>query len=129
MMTLRANLEAFRRHVDEIVPGEKAAVMARADTALAATFDRTRPPAPGSTVPAFTLPDQFGRSVQLRDQLRGGSVVLLFFRGGWCPFCSLTLRAWQRELVALRATRPDHLARSGRSPTLATTSGRLTAHR
>jgi peroxiredoxin len=31
----------------------------------------------------FTLPDQAGRPTTLSDELRGGAVVLVFFRGDW----------------------------------------------
>jgi peroxiredoxin len=47
----------------------------------------------GDIAPDFTLPDQFGRDVSLAEHLARGPVVLTFFRGGWCPFCTITLRA------------------------------------
>ena len=40
--------------------------------------------------------------MSLRERLARGPAVLVFFRGGWCPFCTLTLRAWQEALPALR---------------------------
>jgi peroxiredoxin len=47
----------------------------------------------GDLAPAFALPDQRGGTVALRDLLARGPVVLTFFRGGWCPFCAISLRA------------------------------------
>jgi peroxiredoxin len=32
----------------------------------------------------------------LSEKLSHGAVVLTFFRGGWCPFCTITLRALQQ---------------------------------
>jgi peroxiredoxin len=61
----------------------------------------------GSPAPGFTLPDADGNMVDLRSLLRMGPVVLSFYRGDWCPFCNLELRALQRshdELRALGAT-------------------------
>jgi peroxiredoxin len=52
----------------------------------------------GDTVSDFVLKDQRQRSVRLYDQLAQGPVVLTFFRGGWCPYCNLTLRAWRYAL-------------------------------
>lgn len=52
----------------------------------------------GDTAPDFLLPDEEGRlhsSKYLRAQ---GPLVISFYRGGWCPFCSA-------ELVALQAIR------------------------
>ncbi len=57
---------------------------------------------PGERAPGFALIDQKGASVRLADRLALGPVVLLFSRGGWCPFCTLQLRAWQDALPRLR---------------------------
>lgn len=65
---------------------------------------------PGDTAPEFSLPDQHGTSVRLADRLALGPVVLVFFRGGWCPFCALTLRAWQDALDELHDAGGDLLA-------------------
>ena len=55
----------------------------------------------GDLAPDFTLPDQDGQLVSLSARLDRGPVVLLFVRGGWCPFCALTLRAYDRLRTAL----------------------------
>ena len=65
---------------------------------------------PGDAAPPFHLPDQNGAMVELKDRLRLGPVVLLFIRGGWCPFCTLTLRAWQGALPLLHDAGGDLLA-------------------
>lgn len=52
----------------------------------------------GDTVDDFMLKDQRQRPVRLYEQLERGPVVLTFFRGGWCPYCNLTLRAWRYAL-------------------------------
>ncbi len=56
---------------------------------------------PGDRAPDFALIDQNGASVRLADHLALGPVVLLFSRGGWCPFCTIWLRAWQDSLPQL----------------------------
>lgn len=65
---------------------------------------------PGDMAPEFSLPDQHGTPVRLADRLAHGPVVLVFFRGGWCPFCALTLRAWQDALDELHDAGGDLLA-------------------
>ena len=64
----------------------------------------------GDLAPDFTLPDQHGRPVSLADRLLLGPVVLLFVKGGWCPFCTLALRAWQDALPRLHDLGGDLLA-------------------
>lgn len=56
----------------------------------------------GDLAPDFALPDQSGRVTSLRELLGHGPVVLTFFRGGWCPFCSIALRALDRIHAELR---------------------------
>ena len=67
-------------------------------------------PKPGDTAPDFALPNQHGRIVHLADRLLQGPVVLLFVRGGWCPFCTMTLRAYQNFLPAFHQEGADLLA-------------------
>ncbi len=50
------------------------------------------------SAPDFSLPDAFGREISLRTLLRTGPVVISFYRGEWCPFCNLELRALQQAL-------------------------------
>ena len=64
----------------------------------------------GDPAPDFTLPDQHGRPVRLGDRLALGPVAVLFIRGGWCPFCTILLRAWADALPALQEAGGDLLA-------------------
>ena len=47
----------------------------------------------GDRVPDFMLPNAEGRLVQSSELLGGGPVVLSFYRGVWCPYCSAELNA------------------------------------
>ncbi|AXO79528.1 AhpC/TSA family protein [Olleya aquimaris] len=46
----------------------------------------------------FTLKNALNKSVTLYDQLKTGPVVLTWYRGGWCPYCNITLHALQDKL-------------------------------
>lgn len=52
----------------------------------------------GDLAPDFTLPDAYGRSVSLSGLLPKGPAVVAFYRGSWCPYCNLQLRAYQSVL-------------------------------
>ena len=39
-----------------------------------------------------------GNTVKLSELWKEGPVVLMWYRGGWCPYCNLQLRAMQRSL-------------------------------
>ncbi len=57
----------------------------------------------GETAPDFTLPNANGREVRLSDLLAQGPVVLVFYRGAWCPYCNLHLHALQKTLPMIEA--------------------------
>ena len=67
-------------------------VMNKAAEDLAATL-----PKPGLDVgtraPDFALPSALGEMIRLSDLLTQGPVILTFYRGAWCPYCNLQLRA------------------------------------
>ena len=52
----------------------------------------------GAKAPDFLLPETRGGTVSLSSLLAKGPTVVTFYRGGWCPFCDLQLRAYQRVL-------------------------------
>ncbi len=52
----------------------------------------------GVVAPAITGIDQNGLSVSLAERLKKGPVVLLFYRGYWCPVCNKYLGEFQSEL-------------------------------
>lgn len=49
----------------------------------------------GDTAPDFLLPDWEGRLVSSAWMREKGPLVLSFYRGGWCPFCTSELQALQ----------------------------------
>jgi peroxiredoxin len=50
------------------------------------------------TAPDFSLPNLEFNDIQLYPLLEKGPVILSFFRGKWCPYCNLELRALQKQL-------------------------------
>src|SRR5271155_3630157 len=56
----------------------------------------------GQSAPDFTLPDAFGNPVSLSALLARGPVVISFYRGEWCPFCNIELRALQQALPTIK---------------------------
>jgi len=63
----------------------------------------------GDSMPDFELPSADGRFIASCDLLARGPLVLSFFRGGWCPYCTLELRALQAALPEIE-TRGASLA-------------------
>ena len=57
----------------------------------------------GQQSPSFSLTNANGASVTLTERLEHGPVVLAFYRGGWCPYCNIALRALQARLPEIKA--------------------------
>lgn len=53
----------------------------------------------GDRLDSFTLDDATGQSVSLEEIVASGAAVIVFYRGGWCPYCNLALRTYQSELL------------------------------
>ncbi len=70
----------------------------------------------GSKAPDFTLKNAIGNKVSLYDELENGPVILMWYRGGWCPYCNLTLRAMEDMLPQYRAGGAQLLALTPESP-------------
>lgn len=71
----------------------------------------------GDVAPDFTLKNVDGSMVTLSTLLTKGPVVITWYRGGWCPYCSITLKAYQEvydefkglgvSLIAISPELPD----------------------
>jgi peroxiredoxin len=55
--------------------------------------------AAGVSLPDAELLDVHGSVTTLRAVLDGRQTVVVFYRGAWCPFCNIALRAYQDELL------------------------------
>lgn len=52
----------------------------------------------GDKAANFTLKNALNKSVSLYNELENGPVVLTWYRGGWCPYCNITLHYLQEKL-------------------------------
>ncbi|GAF05662.1 peroxiredoxin-like family protein [Saccharicrinis fermentans] len=57
----------------------------------------------GDMAPNFTLKNAMGTEVSLQEYLKKGPVVLVWYRGGWCPYCNINLKFLQDELPNFKA--------------------------
>ncbi|MBU6394570.1 MAG: AhpC/TSA family protein [Sphingomonadales bacterium] len=101
--TLKSALDQFRLEFTGKIPPEIAAAMTRADNELAASGIAAQALGAGAEAPDFTLKGARGETVTLSRLLRQSPVVVSFYRGGWCPYCNLELRALQAVLPEITA--------------------------
>lgn len=75
-----------------------------------------------SKAPDFRAVDQNGNSIRLKDMVKNGNVVLFFYRGNWCPYCSRQLKQLQDSLelfvekgvqvVAITPEKPEGISKT-----------------
>ncbi|MCL4117863.1 UNVERIFIED_CONTAM: hypothetical protein GTU68_005053 [Idotea baltica] len=70
----------------------------------------------GERAPNFELPDLQNKQISLKSLLHTGPLVVTFYRGSWCPYCNLALRALQASLKDIRALGADLIAISPEKP-------------
>jgi peroxiredoxin len=103
MTTLDAELRAFYESRHPQIPAETREIMDRAARGLAESGQADRSLTVGARAPRFSLPSATGHTVTLEGLLAEGPVVLTFYRGAWCPYCNIALRALQQHHDAIAA--------------------------
>ncbi|TWU43473.1 putative peroxiredoxin bcp [Novipirellula aureliae] len=100
----RKNNPEFAKRVDELLSSADA--FQAGDNAIEV----------GRKAPDFELPSPRGESVSLSTLLANGPVVVTFYRGSWCPYCSLQLRAMQQRLPDIQSLGAELVAISPQVP-------------
>ena len=103
-MSLQAKLDAFKADFEAgkppySVPRSFIETMHRATAELIESRAAQRAKKAGDVAPSFSLKDPEGNVVNSADPLKRGPLVLSFYRGVWCPYCNI-------DLKALEAARP-----------------------
>ena len=93
MKSLNAQLRAFKTSVCQRADADLARALVEAEAEHRADAAAASPLGVGAQAPAFILTDSERQTHRLADHLARGPVLLVFFRGGWCPYCTMTLRA------------------------------------
>ena len=70
----------------------------------------------GAKMPSFTLGDMNGKQVGSDDLLKKGNLVVVFYRGAWCPFCNLYLKKLQDNAAQIKAAGGNIVAISVENP-------------
>ncbi|WP_419802906.1 peroxiredoxin-like family protein [Mucilaginibacter sp.] len=76
----------------------------------------------GESIPTVNLTDFNGKPFNLNEEVAKKPTVLIFYRGGWCPFCNRelsgiqtiegSLRAMGYQIVAISTDSPENLSKT-----------------
>jgi peroxiredoxin len=114
--SLQQQLAEFQAAFKQRAPAERVAMMEAATAQLRATGIESSALGVGAALPDIDLHDAQGRVRSLKAQNADGPLVIVFYRGGWCPYCNLALREWQRLLPDLRRLGASLVAVSPQTP-------------
>lgn len=70
----------------------------------------------GDRIPNFSLLDATKKEISSEVLLKKGPIVLVFYRGGWCPYCNLQLHDLQAHLPEIKNLGADLVAISPQNP-------------
>ncbi len=102
-MSLQDQLDAFKARFKTQAPAGAFEAFARSTQELIDSGQADRAIAAGDAAPDFTLTDQDGETVSLKSLLANGPVVVSFYRGVWCPYCNIELKALEAALGEIKA--------------------------
>jgi peroxiredoxin len=66
--------------------------------------------------PGFSAKDQEGKAISLEEELKKGAVVLVFYRGYWCPYCNKYLKQLEDSLTLIIAKGARLITVTGEKP-------------
>jgi len=101
MTMIKNELDAHTAKIVARLGADAAAILfdgqiGRARTVVNGALDK------GQKAPSFELPDADGNLIALGSRLNNGPVVVTFYRGGWCPYCNIALRALQSHMPEIK---------------------------
>lgn len=102
-MPLQERLDGFKAQFKKIAPEGAFEALARSTQELIDSGQAERALKAGDKVPDFVLMDSERNEVSLTDLLAKGPVVLTFYRGVWCPYCNIELKALEEVAEDVRA--------------------------
>lgn len=98
------------------------AFQASAQDSYAEEASDVQPILTGTTIPNATVKTVDGDAVKIKDLISQKPTVLIFYRGGWCPYCNAHLAELQKieqqlvemgyQILAVSPDRPEKLKQS-----------------
>lgn len=115
-MSLKAQIDAYNVQKEAKLPADVLALMDTTNEDLIAQHIKDNALQIGAKVENFSLVNHNGESIELNDLLNKGPVIVSFYRGGWCPYCNLELKALNDYLAQFKTQSAQLIAISPQLP-------------
>jgi peroxiredoxin len=103
--SIAERVETMQQGTLSQLPAETIAAFTSEQARMAALGVPADVAAPGLSLPDTELLDVHGDTTSLAKAQAGRPAVLVFYRGAWCPYCNVALRAYQADLLPTLAER------------------------
>lgn len=97
--TIADRVETMQRETGSRLPADTLATFHREQERMAGLGVPAGVAEPGLALPDVDLLDGRGAAISLAAARGGRATVLIFYRGAWCPYCNVALRAYQADLL------------------------------
>lgn len=95
MTSLQDHLDEITANTRQLVQADRLAIGERAIEELFASGIEDRILPVDAVAPDFELLNANGKPIRCADMLSFGPLVIKFFRGRWCSYCTTELEAWR----------------------------------
>lgn len=116
MSNLKADIAALNLELDQGTHEEADKLLKRAVQRVSESGIVESALGVGDYFPQFSLPNVVGDAISSAELLAEGPLVVCFYRGGWCPYCNLELRAYQGILREIHELGAEFVAISPQLP-------------
>jgi peroxiredoxin len=116
MPSYAEGLKELRQNLSNMLPAEALQVFDNDAETLESKHRSILKLTKGDKAPGFSLSNALGETVKLSNLLKNGKVVLVFYRGSWCPYCNLQLNHYQQALAETKALGGQLVAISPQTP-------------
>ncbi|KIX22464.1 alkyl hydroperoxide reductase [Flavobacterium sp. 316] len=101
-MNLTDELKKYADQSAAKIPAEVLAIMKNAIQELESSNLVNQALKTGDKIPTIELPNATSKIISIQEQIKKGKVIIAFYRGGWCPYCNLELKALQEILPQIK---------------------------
>jgi peroxiredoxin len=108
--TLQSELDVKKAAFEQKASDEKKRIYKEGLDAVSSSGILNSAKKVGDTAPDFKLNNATGKEISLIEYVKSGPVILTWYRGGWCPYCNITLARLQKDLPLFKAAGAQILA-------------------
>ena len=116
MSVLAKQIEQFNNELATQVPQEVLEAFGKSIKDLKTKNIEEKSIKLGAIMPDFSLPNAKNEIIHSKEILKSGKMIIAFYRGSWCPYCNLELKALQENLSKINDKKVSLVAISPQSP-------------